>query len=160
MNFPRHTCVNVACLIVLVAVGSFPTVTAKRYCGEQLTRALSMLCVEYYTLDDLRRNTVSLYPQMSTSQFASLPDWSGENFNENEFKRNFNVVPEDNNALGGVDDELTGQWFKTKPYHRFIVPHIATRVRRNVANECCREECTMNQLMSYCKVVAPGIPTD
>ncbi|XP_035898709.1 uncharacterized protein LOC118506113 [Anopheles stephensi] len=161
MKVPRHTCVSAVCLIVLAAAGSLPTVTAKRYCGDQLTSALAMLCVEYYTLEDLRRNTVGFYPQMSPIQFTSQgTDWeSGENFNENEFKRNFNMDPHDN-ALDADGDELTSQWFRKKPFHRFIVPHIKARMRRDVANECCREECSMRQLLSYCKVVAPGVSSD
>uniref|UniRef100_A0A182SGS0 Insulin-like domain-containing protein n=1 Tax=Anopheles maculatus TaxID=74869 RepID=A0A182SGS0_9DIPT len=160
MKDPRGY-VNVACLIVLIAgAGSLPTIKAKRYCGNQLASALTMLCVEYYTLEDLRKNTVGFYPQMSANQFTSQSgEWSGENYNENEFKRNFNVVPQ-YNALDAVDDEMTAEWFKKKPFHRFTVPHISARVRRDVATECCREDCSMSQLLSYCKVVAPGILSD
>uniref|UniRef100_A0A182MJX8 Insulin-like domain-containing protein n=1 Tax=Anopheles culicifacies TaxID=139723 RepID=A0A182MJX8_9DIPT len=145
-------------MFVLIAAGSLQTVAAKRYCGDQLAKALSMLCVEYFSLEDLRKNS-GFYSNELTYPFQ----WSGENFNENEYKRNFNGVPNvaqlPNIEAMDVND-WTSQWFRKKPFHRFIVPHIQTRVRRNVANECCREDCTMSQLLEYCKVVAPGVLDD
>ncbi|XP_052902911.1 uncharacterized protein LOC128310332 [Anopheles moucheti] len=156
MKFPGYAGVSVACLFVLIATGSLQSVAANRYCGDQLPKVLAMLCAEYYTLDDLRQNKVEFYPQMSPNQFTSQLHWSGENFNENEFKRNINVAP-NHNQLETMDDDWTSQWFRKKPFHRFIVPHMKARLRRNVADECCREDCTINQLLSYCKKVAPGV---
>ncbi|XP_049289307.1 uncharacterized protein LOC125767090 isoform X2 [Anopheles funestus] len=161
MKYPRYTCVSVAFFCVLIAAGTLQSVAAKRYCGDQLPKALAMLCVEYFTLEDLRKNTVGFYPQVSPDQFTAQLHWSGENFNENEFKRNFNVAPPVGQfeAMDDVDD-WTSRSFRQKPFHRFLVPHIKARLRRNVANECCREDCNMDQLLSYCKVVAPGVLND
>uniref|UniRef100_A0A182W2H6 Insulin-like domain-containing protein n=1 Tax=Anopheles minimus TaxID=112268 RepID=A0A182W2H6_9DIPT len=160
MIYPRYTShVSVACLFVLIAAGSLQPVTAKRYCGVQLARALAMLCVEYYSLDDLRKNTVGVHPNELTSQFH----WSGENSNENEYKRNFNMAPKVDQLTNfeAMDvNDWTSQWFKKKPFHRFIVPHIQARVRRNAADECCQNDCNMSQLLEYCKVVAPGVLPD
>uniref|UniRef100_A0A182MYG5 Insulin-like domain-containing protein n=1 Tax=Anopheles dirus TaxID=7168 RepID=A0A182MYG5_9DIPT len=146
----RCVFVSVACLLLLA--GSLQTVGAKRYCGDQLPRVLAMLCIEYFSLDDLKKNTVGYFGPLSASPFTAELDWSGgENFNEMAVKRGFN------RAAGPHDDDWIAPWFKKKPSHRFIVPHMRARFRRDVANECCREDCSMDQLLSYCKVVAPGV---
>ncbi|XP_040169062.1 uncharacterized protein LOC120903604 [Anopheles arabiensis] len=159
MKFPHNTFMNVGVLLVLlIAVGSLQPASAKRYCGDQLPKILAMLCVEYFSLEDLRKNTVEFYSPVTSNQFlGSQLDWAGENFSENGFKRNFNV-PSRYNHLEPVEDEFEPSlWFRQKPYHRFMVPHLKARFRRDVADECCREDCSMAQLLSYCKVVAPGV---
>uniref|UniRef100_A0A182P8E7 Insulin-like domain-containing protein n=1 Tax=Anopheles epiroticus TaxID=199890 RepID=A0A182P8E7_9DIPT len=155
MKWPRNTLVHVGVLVLLIAAGNLQTATAKRYCGSELPKILSMLCLEYFSLEDLRKNTVGFYG--TPNQFSpSQLDWAGENFNENEFKRNFNMLPRAK-QLEEMEDEFALQWFKKKPFHRIIVPHMQARFRRDVADECCREDCSMAQLLSYCKVVAPGV---
>uniref|UniRef100_A0A182QHQ9 Insulin-like domain-containing protein n=1 Tax=Anopheles farauti TaxID=69004 RepID=A0A182QHQ9_9DIPT len=139
--------VSVACLL-LVLLGSLQTVSAGRYCGDLLPKTLAFLCAEYFSLDDIKKNTVGYY--------EPLADLSGENFREMEMKRDFNgMVPYASEQMAG--DEWIGQWFKRKPSHRFIVPHMQARFRRAVANECCQQDCNLDQLLSYCKVVAPGV---
>uniref|UniRef100_A0A182XPC1 Insulin-like domain-containing protein n=1 Tax=Anopheles quadriannulatus TaxID=34691 RepID=A0A182XPC1_ANOQN len=140
MKFPHNTFMNVGVLLVLlIAVGSLQPVSAKRYCGDQLPKILAMLPV-----------TSNQFP-------GSQLDWAGEKLSENGFKRSFNV-PSRYNHLEPVEDEFEPSlWFRQKPYDRFMVPHLKARFRRDVADECCREDCSMAQLLSYCKVVAPGV---
>uniref|UniRef100_A0A182K8W9 Insulin-like domain-containing protein n=1 Tax=Anopheles christyi TaxID=43041 RepID=A0A182K8W9_9DIPT len=158
MKLSRTTCVNVGALVLMIAAGSLRTVGAKRYCGDQLPKILAMLCVEYFSLEDLRKNTVGFYGPLTPNQYSSSQlDWAGEKFSENEFKRNFNVPPHTNQLEAANDEFEPSQWFKKKPFHRFIVPHMQARFRRDVADECCREDCSMAQLLSYCKVAAPGV---
>ncbi|XP_053676090.1 probable insulin-like peptide 3 [Anopheles nili] len=147
---------NVCCLVVIF--GNLQTTSAKRYCGVQLTNVLSFLCVEYYSMDDVKRNTgfgEKLIGHPETYQLGS----SSEDSNE---EMSFNEVPQFEQNV--VHKNWFPRWFKLKSpshdttrYGRAFHKGVMERIRRNVADECCYKDCSMDQLLSYCKVAAPGV---
>ncbi|XP_058064825.1 probable insulin-like peptide 2 [Anopheles bellator] len=137
-----------ACCIVL-ALGSLEEIAAKRYCGGELWSVMNFLCQEFPSLHDRHKKT-EIY-------FRHLIGDESQTNGDNEL--HFGVVPFESRSFA----DWAPHWVQRNPsaYDPSegdrIVPIRFRRQHFGIIEECCKTDCTMSQLISYCKVVSPSV---
>uniref|UniRef100_A0A182J0I5 Insulin-like domain-containing protein n=1 Tax=Anopheles atroparvus TaxID=41427 RepID=A0A182J0I5_ANOAO len=152
MIFARNAFASL-CWAVLT-FGSLNVVLSKRLCGEELTKAFNGVCEEFPSYHDTKRSMEVPFEQMLIR--LSKPNWYSPYLSEvadtesGTDVRRFGSSDATNAGLGGAQDRF-----------RSVIGRSAmVRYRRAIepwTHECCRRSCTVEELTSYCKVVAPGI---
>ncbi|KAL5288932.1 ins.2 family protein [Megaselia abdita] len=127
MKFVSFICVLLVCLTFLISKGNsqvaFTAGGKVRLCGESLTKTLTKLCVNgFYS------NVKKSVPETYDDDLAV----------ENNFEDEGGLLP----FYPNFDDKIfTNKGSLLSKYRR----------RRNgIVNECCRKQCSINTLLSYC----------
>ncbi|XP_052861087.1 LIRP-like [Anopheles cruzii] len=142
-----------ACCIVL-ALGSLKEISAKRYCGGELWSVMNFLCQEFPSLHDRHKK--------GETYFRRLVDDESNSQTNGDNELHFSVAPFRSLA------DWPPRWMKPVLAQRNpsaydpsegdrIIPIRFRREHFGIIEECCKTDCTMSQLISYCKVVSPSI---
>lgn len=134
----------VVCLQIVLFAAVYAGGDRQRYCGPTLTQMLQILCKNSYASPT--------YNNKRSGKIFHVYDW------QNIFLIPIAVLDngDDNEYIN--DELLTYPRFAYQPYPfggQFESTGMRVRrdyeaVKRGVYDECCRNACTLRQLMSYC----------
>uniref|UniRef100_A0AAG5DMY6 Insulin-like domain-containing protein n=1 Tax=Anopheles atroparvus TaxID=41427 RepID=A0AAG5DMY6_ANOAO len=152
MIFARNAVVSL-CWAVLT-FGSLNVVLSEQLCGKELTKAINGICDELPSNHDTKRSMEVPFEQMfirlsKPNRYSPYLSEVADADSDTDVRR-FGSSDAANAGLGGPQDRF-----------RSVIGRSAmVRYRRAIepwTHECCRRSCTVEELASYCKVVAPGI---